>query len=513
MFNSDNSHFGKATHPLADVSMSTGNVIECYLDLDDSHADIISRIESYTQSGERVVIISTDCSEKKTVLFGEFLSVQRENSNVISLQSSVDLNPSKLSQFLQAAIGCEVVSTDNDVSKLIAVLDDSAWASVLLVINDAHELSSESWQFLLRLIGGASSLQLSVSLVAFADPSVQAILSLCGSDVQICHLKSPEKIATSTPNNLFDKKIIWFRKKIEPLYVCLSKKISVKMNGMLGSASRFFQLGQIMKKSAMDLSGLPKTHRWTLVGLVVLLPFLLMTQGLFDEETENLSPREIVVDLELNAGEMTTESEAADEIQLRKVEYKDQVSSLENRSSTDAKTRFTVNTDRVEAAERKLEEGSNSINSKYSKLATKEQAKVNSESFQKPPSLAEKGVPVNDVPVNKVQKPISKSSFNPILSEAERWLLAQPLGAYSLQMLGSQNKLAVESFIARMGSGRNWHLIETWNQGKPWFIALYGSYDGREDASRAIKSMSPALKSQKPWAKALEPLQKSLKSR
>lgn len=91
------------------------------------------------------------------------------------------------------------------------------------------------------------------------------------------------------------------------------------------------------------------------------------------------------------------------------------------------------------------------------------------------------------------------SATSTIPKNTGSWLWSQDPRHYTLQLLASGSKQAIESYILRhklKGKAARFHRLR---DGKDWYILLFGSYDGYSNAKQAISQLPLAIQKSKPW--------------
>ncbi|SEI47889.1 Sporulation related domain-containing protein [Allopseudospirillum japonicum] len=95
----------------------------------------------------------------------------------------------------------------------------------------------------------------------------------------------------------------------------------------------------------------------------------------------------------------------------------------------------------------------------------------------------------------------------------EQALLQAPKNHYTLQMLGTQDEQGAIRFIQSQADKSELSYFEGRYNGKPWFVVVYGNYDSRDAAVKAIEALSADLQSRKPWARSFASVHKDIQSR
>ena len=96
----------------------------------------------------------------------------------------------------------------------------------------------------------------------------------------------------------------------------------------------------------------------------------------------------------------------------------------------------------------------------------------------------------------------AESSPTPIPTEdGNDWVLAQDDGSYTLQLLASPNRQAVNDFIVTGGLQGSSAVMEFTKSGGTWFAVLYGSYPDRATALAAATRVSAEIGAVEPWVR------------
>ncbi len=101
-----------------------------------------------------------------------------------------------------------------------------------------------------------------------------------------------------------------------------------------------------------------------------------------------------------------------------------------------------------------------------------------------------------------------------VLAEAssfeERLLRASPQN-YAVQLLASHSESNIQGFLEQFGSDQPAGYFETRHQGRPWFVALLAAFDDRAQASEAIAALPAELRSNQPWIRSVAGIQTDIR--
>ena len=95
-------------------------------------------------------------------------------------------------------------------------------------------------------------------------------------------------------------------------------------------------------------------------------------------------------------------------------------------------------------------------------------------------------------------------------SFVERLLQASP-GDYAVQLLASHSQASIIEFIAQLGGEHPAGYFETRYQSKPWFVAVLASFDDRNQAAGAMASLPAKLRSNEPWVRSIAGIQTDIR--
>lgn len=110
------------------------------------------------------------------------------------------------------------------------------------------------------------------------------------------------------------------------------------------------------------------------------------------------------------------------------------------------------------------------------------------------------------------EKSASHSKTSASLTKDERSILSVPAQHYTLQLMGSGSKAAIQKVIESNHLQQKAKVYHTNLKGKDYYVLIYGSYPTRAAANAAIGALPSNLKQLKPWAKPYTSVKASIKT-
>ena len=92
------------------------------------------------------------------------------------------------------------------------------------------------------------------------------------------------------------------------------------------------------------------------------------------------------------------------------------------------------------------------------------------------------------------------------VSNGNDWIRAQPDTDFTLQLLASQNRDAVNQMLGNNGLAETAVVVSFKKASQQWFAVVLGSYPDRQSATDAVAALPSALQSLKPWIRPFSSL-------
>lgn len=246
--------------------------------------------------------------------------------------------------------------------------------------------------------------------------------------------------------------------------------------------------------------GFPRLHTSLLILLIILttLGWVLFTDDGGDE-----TPAE-VVKVPLPAPAVGSTKTAADTGSV--------VSGPAPVGSAASAARQTAGTDSVEAAasataevaEQPTSLAGRDVTSSAAAPVVPGRAAVVSESRPAPTVAASGPSPaVSAVPQSQTPIPAPKPAPSAAGGKDGRWLLEQPPGAYTVQLVTLSSAERAAAFVAEQAEPQRFATYQLARDGRTLHVVVYGVFDSKAEAERAARALTGSAAKVKPWIRTL----------
>lgn len=96
-------------------------------------------------------------------------------------------------------------------------------------------------------------------------------------------------------------------------------------------------------------------------------------------------------------------------------------------------------------------------------------------------------------------------------SEFEKTLLTYPSENFTVQIMGSRSEDNVKRFVARELGALNRGYFETRYQNQPWYVVVMGNFVNRDAANRALQDLPSDIRELKPWVRSITDVQSDIR--
>lgn len=105
--------------------------------------------------------------------------------------------------------------------------------------------------------------------------------------------------------------------------------------------------------------------------------------------------------------------------------------------------------------------------------------------------------------------PTAVPAVNSLSAQRER-IMSFPASEFTVQLLGASSRSNVEAFVQR-NSTSPLYWFESQNQGRPWYVVIHGNYSSRAAATSAASSLSGELGRLQPWVRSIGAVQNDIR--
>ena len=102
----------------------------------------------------------------------------------------------------------------------------------------------------------------------------------------------------------------------------------------------------------------------------------------------------------------------------------------------------------------------------------------------------------------------------PVLAEAsafEGLLLQEAPESFAVQLSASRSEANISAFVGQLSGNQPVGYFETRHQGGPWFVAVLAPFSDRDQATRAISALPEKMRSNQPWIRSVAGIQTDIR--
>ena len=90
-------------------------------------------------------------------------------------------------------------------------------------------------------------------------------------------------------------------------------------------------------------------------------------------------------------------------------------------------------------------------------------------------------------------------------------LLEESPENFAVQLVASHSEANISEFVAKLAADQSAGYFETRFQDKPWFVAVLAAFDSRDQATQAIASIPAGLRTNEPWIRSMAGIQTGIR--
>jgi type II secretory pathway predicted ATPase ExeA len=445
--------------------------------------ELLSALVQQASHGGGLLSLSAAPGSGKTSLATALAEAFGKDVICVQIQGSLFMGPEQFLEQIQAAVGLEVsaAETSRAIDSLCQFANDLALdgRSLVLVVDDAHELASEVYKVLFTLLRRNSGGGFAALLLGEEQLRKLLLANLPESQRKLHHdFSLPAFSGEDSFEYLrFKLSLAGYRKPL-PLSGEELGRIHEAAGGLPGQLNAKFCAAleqeatdgeeDDRKQGVSSLWRLGKNY-WALAGgLAGLLILVLLVQPSEPEPVNEASrQRQIAVSA---AGQSPQETDPPDS------------SSADGSTSVVALDSAPAAADRQETAP-----------------AQEALADTSTEVLTTAPAQAAPPTPAPE-------------GSDRAYGDFEQALLSYPSGNYAIQIMGASSARQIGEFLARYPQLPDAGYFESRFRGEPWFVVVAGNYSERASAQQAIDTLPAALRELQPWVRSIADIQSAIRS-
>jgi|GEM_PF-853453 DamX protein len=103
-----------------------------------------------------------------------------------------------------------------------------------------------------------------------------------------------------------------------------------------------------------------------------------------------------------------------------------------------------------------------------------------------------------------VTKPIVATKAGKTTAAVSRpWFINAAPGAYTIQILGSHQEVAVQAYIDGQSNPGDFDYVRSSLNGDAWYVVLYKVFDTKDQAVKLIPTLPDSIKAKQPWVRSV----------
>lgn len=486
-------------------------------------------------SAEALVVEGANGSGKSTLLNQLFVELESDQHREVplamarlSLPCDAQLHDVLLGAIAQIGLDSE----EGSIGALLARLRSYSEALVrerrvtLLLIDNAEQLEDDALGALLSLLQSAREGGFGLKILFFSEEGIAARIDLLElPDLTVYDFQLPE-FSVSELGRFLAQRFEEFDRLIDEEKIPSLNSIWNRAAGSPGEACRIVESAMAVPEknaSTKEIARLPLLHVVVVALLVAaLILTLLYRGGASDDSAESKMKREelqpqkterrlITAESTVSAGPpeptaATIISDAKSETGAPKEHTQVELSeALSEASTSENPVNTIVGSHPFQAGQD--EAGGNDV--VQNGAAASVLGREVSPEGERP---AEKSEPEQGVQNSRAIKSPSRTSTD-TLSEAETFLLAQPPGAYALQLVAASKPESLLAYREKQENKSNLHIYRRVKaDGGQWYIVVIGPYVSKVQAQNALKTLPKQQREAGPWPKSMSAIHEEIEA-
>lgn len=489
--------------------------------------ELLQRLVEQAHYGAPLSAVCGPLGSGKTVLADTFRSSFSEEALCVPIQSTLFMNQA---QFLEAVLQQLPIGASSpepmDIVEDLCHFAERLYLdakTLVLIVDDAHELSSEVLETIETLITKVP--ESGVHVLLLGESQLSNLLHTALTD-ELSEKLLEEQLLPMSSNDA----IAYIQQKLDdagyqgpaPLDNATIGILINESNGMPGAMnariSDALSVSTLTPESPVSPVGAAQQFSWPALGnqywiTAGALCALLLVVLLFPatEEQDQSIPL---------ANEIARDESQRIEIPLDLEETI--VQTQQNQEMSDQEIGDQETIDNAIVVEQDSESDIETVQTEPREIASVSKPELNETPFESISEIVESlDLANSDESVASVESVTSEvevlgsvqdaEATEIIASEFEQQLLSYPAENYTVQIMGSRSEDSVKRFVARELGALNRGYFETRYQEQPWFVVVMGNFVSRDAASRALADLPGDIRELNPWVRSLTDVQSNIR--
>jgi len=517
--------------------------------------EVLDNLRHLVHFSDHILVVAGDKGSGKTYLLNQLKEYEKDALRITWIKPG--LLEGRVSLVVQIArqMGVAVVKGETIDAIIVRILDTCAsrfshGLRSLIIIDDAHELSDESLELLVKRFDPRHSGAFGLVLLAQQQMASQIRRLFHASEVQPFHqlqlrnfsaedtvqyvklrLSSsgwsgvPEipasafeqihRLGKGLPGriNRIASTVLLSSTEKRPAQAVRPRKLIVVFSGLVATALALAVL-LIGMKYTDDSVESPQDTELEQVRYTVNLPDSnanseqLLKEGVGSEAVVNnevvpMSGR-LESDTEVASQSDTISNDEEKEVEIGIVSGSTAEVLSEKSTSQEGPTNAVVNGKNEEAPV--VQDSAEQVDDKDgSKMVRRPQDLVRNELAEKPvAAVVEEAVARPEAVTEPTKEAADKAA---IPRRTLSWVRSQPSGSWTIQVLGSLSEETAHSFLGMGLDKKDYFYVKSSYQGQDWYVVLHGVYSNKEAARAALTSLPAEIRDAGAWIRSLTGVQ------
>lgn len=471
----------------------------------------LALLEHLSRYSAMLFVVEGEAGSGKTAFMEEFARLQAETAIISRVKASILMSAGQLLEKIYSGFprGVTGLTPDASFGPLLkfSLKREEQGETVLILIDDAHELTGDAISMLLDMMSLANENQPAPHVVLFSnhnlkqsmDPYLQARFD------QLAHIQELRPFSEEEVKSYLLHRVRSIGGQINLPFT--DKQVKTIIDGSKGYPGAINRIArEMLGKREKAKFGFPITH----MALLSLVAVAIIGAVIFNSSTTDDGEQKSAIAL-------STESKRIVSPTIAKIEQVQQ--ELEQDESfalppipVDARVRPAESTaPKAAVTEPQTAVVAAPIALSKAITTTTDTAEEKTEEQAEPQSISP--VPATVVTqgsVADVTSAVADNSQQDLFDKAN-WLLSQNPNRYSLQLLGAYTLSAVQDFIKNQGSLDDFAYFKTEHNNRDWYVVVYGLYRNRGQAIAAIEDLPKDLQALTPWARSVRGIQQDIR--